>query len=273
MVRLRWWLRVQALRCVWKGKIQALPAWRKNQARRMWRKTQAPCCMWKGKSQVWLWNTWRSSTVWTYFAWIRPPQLHRHQALAASSASTSAASSPHGPCLCPYCQTYDETAEHIFWSCTRWKPIRTQYSTWMRLFSLIGTQWPNCFLHCGWIEQGLQYGFPFLESVGLSYSVISFVHDMYRMYLDILLARHTASQVLRSTPLTPPHDPHGPFTPQTIPSSPPLVYSCQAISLFSSQVETTFEARHQCAPKKLYIYIYIHTYVYIYYFIYIYIIF
>ena len=34
---------------------------------------------------------------------------------ASSSASTSPASSPHGPRLCPYCQTYDETAEHIFW--------------------------------------------------------------------------------------------------------------------------------------------------------------
>ena len=33
---------------------------------------------------------------------------------ASSSASTSPASSPHGPRLCPYCQTYDETAEHIF---------------------------------------------------------------------------------------------------------------------------------------------------------------
>ena len=105
-------------------------------------------------------------------------------------------------------------------------------------------------------SKGLQHGIPFLESVGLSYSVISFVHDTHRMYLDILLARHTASQVLRSTPLTPPHDPHGPFTPQTIPSSPSscvqLPGDVSPISFFSSQVETTFEARHQCAQKKIY---------------------
>lgn len=120
-------------------------------------------------------------------------------------------------------------------------------------------------------SKGLQHGIPFLESVGLSYSVISFVHDTHRMYLDILLARHTASQVLRSTPLTPPHDPHGPFTPQTIPSSPSscvqLPGDVSPISFFSSQVETTFEARHQCAKKKyIYIFIYltmcIYTYVY-----------
>lgn len=117
-------------------------------------------------------------------------------------------------------------------------------------------------------SKGLQHGIPFLESVGLSYSVISFVHDTHRMYLDILLARHTASQVLPSTPLTPPHDPHGPFTPQTIPSSPSscvqLPGDVSPISFFSSQVETTFEARHQCATKKfIYIYFYLFNYVYI----------
>jgi len=37
---------------------------------------------------------------------------------------------------CSYCQTFDETAEHIFWYCPRWKHVRTQYSTLMRLFSL-----------------------------------------------------------------------------------------------------------------------------------------
>lgn len=63
---------------------------------------------------------------------------------------------------CPHCQICDETAEHIFWYCTRWTHVRTQYPILMRLFSLIGTQWPDCFLHCGWIEQFFSMGFHFL---------------------------------------------------------------------------------------------------------------
>ena len=61
--------------------------------------------------------------------------------------------------ICPHCNTHDETAEHIFWYCSRWKHVRDKYPTLLRLFSFMGTQWPNCFLHCGWIEQTLIMGF------------------------------------------------------------------------------------------------------------------
>ena len=54
--------------------------------------------------------------------------------------------------VCPHCNVCEETAEHIFWYCSRWDSIRHEYSTLLRLFSLVGTQWPKCFLHCGWIE-------------------------------------------------------------------------------------------------------------------------
>lgn len=122
---------------------------------------------------------------------------------------------------CPYCHTHYETAEHIFWHCPSWKHVRTRYSTLLRLFSIVDPQWPNCFLHCGWVEQNLQYGIPLLHNVGLSYTVNSLAHDTHHMFLHILLARHTAMQVLRSTPLTPPHNPHNPLSsPHTILSSP-----------------------------------------------------
>ena len=126
----------------------------------------------------------------------------------------------------------------FFWYCNRWRSFRTPYSALMRLFSLVGTQWPNCPSPCGWIERGLQYGFPFLEHVGLFYSVTTLVHDVHHMYLNILLARHAASQVLRSTPLTPCHHPHSPLTPQSVPCSPSscvqLPRDVSPMSLFSS---------------------------------------
>ena len=100
---------------------------------------------------------------------------------------------------CPHCQTCDETAEHIFWYCTRWAHVRIQYPILMRLFSLIGTQWPDCFFHCVWIEQNLQYGISLLDNVGLSYSVTTFVHDTHDMYFNILLARHAACSTFHST--------------------------------------------------------------------------
>ena len=121
---------------------------------------------------------------------------------------------------CPYCQTQDETAEHIFWYCTNWIHVRAKYPSLMRLFSLVGTQWPACFLHCGWIEQNLQYGISLLDNVVLSYTIEHFAHDTHHMYLHILLARYSASQVLRSIPVTPPHTPFD--FPQTIPTSPSL---------------------------------------------------
>ena len=92
--------------------------------------------------------------------------------------------------VCPYCNICDETAEHIFWHCPRLDNIRSEYSNLLRLFSLVGTQWPKCF------------------------------RDTHRMFLRILLARRTASQVLRSTPQTPPNHFTPPSTPHTIQSSP-----------------------------------------------------
>ena len=64
--------------------------------------------------------------------------------------------------LCPFCNIVDETAQHIFWDCTRWQTIRSKFPILLRLFHLVGSQWPNCFLHCGWLEQGRNYGLPFL---------------------------------------------------------------------------------------------------------------
>lgn len=61
--------------------------------------------------------------------------------------------------ICPFCSLHDETAEHIFWFCDRWSSVRNNYPTLMRLFSSTGSQWPNCFLHCGWIETNFPYGF------------------------------------------------------------------------------------------------------------------
>lgn len=102
---------------------------------------------------------------------------------------------------CPHCHKHDETAEYIFWYCFRWKHVRASYSTLLRLFSLVGTQWPNCFLHCGWVEHDLQYGIPLLHNVGLFYIVNSLAHDTHHMFLQILLARHTAT----GATIHPPH--------------------------------------------------------------------
>ena len=44
-----------------------------------------------------------------------------------------------------------------------------------------------------------------LPNLGITYNVQDLVHDTHCMFLKIILARHTASQVLRSTPLTPPN--------------------------------------------------------------------
>ena len=61
--------------------------------------------------------------------------------------------------VCPHCNVCEETAGHIFWHCSRWDSIRHEYSTLLRLFSLVGTQWPKCFLHCGWVELFMIMGF------------------------------------------------------------------------------------------------------------------
>ena len=74
----------------------------------------------------------------------------------------------------------------------------------MRFFHLVGTQWPNCFLHCGWVEQNKNYGFSLLDSLQITYDLSMFISDTHNMYLLILLTRHETSKVLRSTPQTPP---------------------------------------------------------------------
>ncbi len=126
--------------------------------------------------------------------------------------------------LCPFCSMDDETARHIFWDCNQWQMIRSKFPILLRLFHLVGSQWPNCFLHCGWLEQGRNYGLPLLDSLQLAYDYDSFVRDTHQMYLQILLCRYEATQVLQSTPVTPP-DLH---LPSTVLSSPSLsLYSVQ----------------------------------------------
>ena len=140
--------------------------------------------------------------------------------------------------VCPYCNTCDETAEHIFWQCSRWDTIRNDDPNLLRLFSLVGTQWPRCFLHSGWIELYHDYGTSLLLNLDITYDVQDLVRDTHRMFLRVLLARHTASQVLRSTPQTPPNPFTPPSTPHTIQSSPsscvPLPGDVSPISLVYS---------------------------------------
>ena len=157
---------------------------------------------------------------------------------------------------CPYCCTYDETAEHIFWffwQCTRWDTIRKDYPTLLRLVSIVGTQWPSCFLHCGWIELYCDYGIPLLHNLDFTYEIPNLARDTHQMFLTILLARHTASQVLRSTPQTPPNIFTPPSTPHTIQSSPS---SCVQFWLIQPIKPVIWE------PKKE-IYIYRHMYTYL----------
>ena len=106
--------------------------------------------------------------------------------------------------LCPYCNMVDETAQHIFWDCTRWQTIRSKFPILLRLFHLVGSQWPKCFLNCGWFERGRNYGLSLLDGLQLPYDYDTFVKDTHHMYLQILLSRYEAAQVLRSTPTTPP---------------------------------------------------------------------
>ena len=61
--------------------------------------------------------------------------------------------------LCPFCNMVDEAAQHIFWDCIRWQVIRS------RLFHLVGSQWPKCFLHCGWLERERNYGLLLLDGL------------------------------------------------------------------------------------------------------------
>ena len=106
--------------------------------------------------------------------------------------------------LCPFCNLVDETSKHIFWECSHWSFVRQDYPRLVRLYRFLGSQWPNCFLHCGWIESNKNYGLQILEGLGTPYDFATFVQDTHNMYLHVLLARHDAAKVLRSTPQTPP---------------------------------------------------------------------
>ncbi len=121
--------------------------------------------------------------------------------------------------LCPFCNSLDETAKRIFWDCQRWHSVRTNYPQLLKLFHLVGSQWPNCSLHCGWIEQDRNYGLDLLEGLHIPYDLTSFVRDTHKMYLDILFVRHAATQVLHTIPHTPTDIP---FTPHSVISSPPI---------------------------------------------------
>ncbi len=122
----------------------------------------------------------------------------------------------------------DETAQHSFWDCTRWQTIRSKFPILLRLFHLVGSQWwPNCFLHCGWFEQGRNYGLQLLDSLQLTYDHSSFIRDTHQMYLQILLCRYEATQVLQSTPVTPPDI----LLPSSILSSPSLSLSLHSVQL------------------------------------------
>ena len=106
--------------------------------------------------------------------------------------------------LCPFCELAEETSKHIFWECSHWSFVRQDYPQLVRLYSLLGTQWPNCFLHCGWIEFEKDYGLQLLEGLRIPYNMSTFTRDTHQMYLHILMARHESTKVLRSTPQTPP---------------------------------------------------------------------
>ena len=106
--------------------------------------------------------------------------------------------------ICPYCNIYDEINEYIFWQCTRWNFIRDNYPLFLHFFSIVGTQWPQYFLHFGWIKYHYDYGIPLLHNLNIIYILQDFVSNTHQIFLKILLARHAASQVLRSAPQTPP---------------------------------------------------------------------
>ena len=94
----------------------------------------------------------------------------------------------------------------------RWQNVRLQYPTLLRLFTLVGSQWPNCYLHCGWIENTLNYGLDLVENLQSPYESNTFVYETHHMYLHILLARFQAYQVLSSTPCAPPNLPSPPLS-------------------------------------------------------------
>ena len=98
--------------------------------------------------------------------------IDRHSRLFKSNLANSQ--------LCPFCNMVDETAQHIFWDCTRWQMIRSKFPILLRL---VGSRWPKCFLHCGWFERERNYGLSFLDGLQLPYDNDTFVRDTHHMYL------------------------------------------------------------------------------------------
>ena len=63
------------------------------------------------------------------------------------------------------------------------------------------------------------YGLQIFEGLGAPYHHQTFVLDTHNVYLQLLMARHDASKVLRSTPQTPP------LLLSSLPPSPPILIS------------------------------------------------
>ena len=146
--------------------------------------------------------------------------------------------------LCLFCNNIAETAKHIFWDCPQWSIIRAQYPTLLRLYTLVGAQWPSCFLNCGWLERERNYGF-FLLNDDTPYEYSTFIHEThnctYRFYSpDMKLLRHLFLHPLLHLIYTYPKlfRPLHPIL--------PAVYSSKEMShpfqsALRSQVKTTFQ--------------------------------
>ena len=134
--------------------------------------------------------------------------------------------------LCLFCNHDTETAKHIFWDCPHWSFIRTNYPVILRLYTLVGTQWPSCYLNCGWIERERNYGFMLLDDI--PYDHRTFITQTHQMFLQILLARHQATQVFTSSPITPPN-----------------IHSPENISSSSSHAPTNVQIRRDVSPISI----------------------
>ena len=130
--------------------------------------------------------------------------------------------------ICPYCNINNETAEHIFWHCTRWNFIRDDYPLLLRLFSIVGTQWPQCFLHCGWIECHCDYGIPLLHTLDITFILFEIllvipIKCSLKFFLRVMLHLRCFIQLLKPPLIFSPLLLHLTLS---IPLQ-PHVYSCQ----------------------------------------------
>ena len=123
--------------------------------------------------------------------------------------------------ICPYCNINNENCWTYFFGIV---PVGISFAMIIPysfvLFSIVGTQWPQCFLHCGWIECHCDYGIPLLHTLDITFILFEILLVIPIKCSLILLARHAASQVLHSAPQTPPNLLTPPSTPHTIHSSP-----------------------------------------------------